>query len=222
MLKTTLAATLLAATFAATVAAQPALDSDQDKTLYALGQAIGTNLAQFHLTADELAVVSAGLSDSVLGAKSRVDMQTFGPRIQALAQSRVAAGAAKEKEASAAYLEQMAKEPGAQRTASGLVYIPLVEGTGASPTASDMVRVHYEGKLRDGTVFDSSRERGEPASFRLSGVIPCWTEAIPKMKVGGKAKLGCPSDIAYGDAGTGPIPGGAALTFEVELLSIGE
>jgi FKBP-type peptidyl-prolyl cis-trans isomerase FkpA len=220
MQRTVLAAALLAGLYAATVTAQPALDTDQDKTLYALGQAVGANLAQFHLTAAELAVVAAGLDDSVLGRDSRVDMQTYGPRIQGLAHDRAAAGAAAEKEASQAFLEKMAKEPGAERTASGLIYIPIKEGTGKNPTASDMVRVNYTGTLRDGTVFDSSVERGEPASFRLAGVIPCWTEGLPKMKIGGKAKLVCPSDIAYGDNGSGPIPGGAALVFEVELLDI--
>jgi FKBP-type peptidyl-prolyl cis-trans isomerase FkpA len=82
------------------------------------------------------------------------------------------------------------------------------------------VSVHYHGTLRDGTVFDSSVDRGEPISFSLAGVIPCWTEGVQKMQVGGKAKLVCPSDIAYGDAGQGPIPGGATLVFEVELLGI--
>jgi FKBP-type peptidyl-prolyl cis-trans isomerase FkpA len=101
-----------------------------------------------------------------------------------------------------------------------MVYIPVAAGTGASPKATDTVNVHYHGTLRDGTVFDSSVERGEPISFPLNGVIACWTEGLQKMKVGGKAKLVCPSDTAYGDAGQGPIPGGAALVFEVELLGI--
>ena len=82
------------------------------------------------------------------------------------------------------------------------------------------MRVHYHGTLRDGTVFDSSVQRNEPISFPLNNVIPCWTEGVQKIKVGGKAKLGCPSDTAYGDAGSGQIPGGAALLFEVELLGI--
>jgi FKBP-type peptidyl-prolyl cis-trans isomerase FkpA len=101
-----------------------------------------------------------------------------------------------------------------------MVYIPISVGTGANPTATDTVRVHYHGTLRDGTVFDSSVDRGESISFPLNGVIPCWTEGVQKMKVGGKAKLVCPSDTAYGDVGQGPIPGGAALVFEVELLGI--
>ena len=115
----------------------------------------------------------------------------------------------------------MSKEPGAVRSASGVIYIPVTVGTGASPKADSTVKVHYHGTLRDGSVFDSSVQRGEPISFPLNGVIPCWTEGVQKMKVGGKAKLVCPSETAYGDRGQGPkIPGGAALMFEVELLGI--
>jgi FKBP-type peptidyl-prolyl cis-trans isomerase FkpA len=196
------------------------LQSDQDKTLYALGLAIGGNIKEFKLTAAELAFVTAGLNDSVLGKQPKVDLQTYGPKIQGLVQERQAAAATEEKTASGAFLAKMAKEPGAQRSSSGMIFIPVKEGTGANPTATSTVKVHYHGTLRDGTVFDSSVQRGEPISFPLNGVIPCWTEGVQKMKVGGKAKLVCPSDTAYGDQGSGPIPGGAALMFEVELLEI--
>jgi FKBP-type peptidyl-prolyl cis-trans isomerase FkpA len=209
---------------AAVLAQQPALQTDQDKTLYALGEVIGRNVARsvadFHLTAEELAIVTAGLNDAVLGRDSKVDFDTYAPRIQELAEERAAAGAAAEKEASAAFLHEVAQEKGAQRSASGLVFVPIKEGTGPNPTATSIVQVHYHGTLRDGTVFDSSVERGEPISFPLDAVIPCWTEGVQKIKVGGKAKLACPSDLAYGDGGQGPIPGGAALVFEVELLAI--
>jgi len=205
---------------ASVVAAQGALETDEDKTLYALGMALGSNIGQFSLSADELAVVQSGMRDAVLGNEPQVDMQLYGPRIQALADSRAAAGASAEREASAAFLAQMAQEPGAEQSASGVIYIPTTIGMGASPTAADTVRVHYHGMLRDGTVFDSSVDRGEPISFPLNGVIPCWTEAVQKMAVGGKSTLVCPSDTAYGDGGQGPIPGGATLVFEVELLAI--
>ena len=116
----------------------------------------------------------------------------------------------------------MAATDGAITTDSGLVYLDLVVGEGAGPVATDTVTVHYHGTLSDGTVFDSSVERGEPASFPLNRVIPCWTEGLQLMKPGGKARLVCPSDIAYGDRGSPPrIKPGAALVFEVELLSIG-
>jgi len=204
--------------YAVTATAQ--LDNDEDRTLYALGVALGDNIRQFGLSADELAVVALGLSDAATGGELQVDMQVYGPRIQTLADERVAAAAGEEKAASAAFLAEMAAEPGAEQTASGLIYIPISAGTGAMPSAADTVEVHYHGTLRDGTVFDSSVDRGQPLSFSLGGVIPCWTEGVQKIQVGGKAKLICPSDTAYGDGGQGPIPGGATLVFEVELLGI--
>lgn len=118
-------------------------------------------------------------------------------------------------------LVQASKEKGAVVTASGLVYLSLKDGTGASPVSSDLVKVHYKGTLTDGKEFDSSYKRGEPATFPLNRVIPCWTEGVQRMKVGGKAKLTCPSAIAYGERGAGgAIPPNATLLFEVELLSI--
>jgi FKBP-type peptidyl-prolyl cis-trans isomerase FkpA len=200
--------------------AQPSLDTDDDRVLYALGVALGGQLQDFALTDEEATIIASGIVDSALGREFRVDMQVYGPQIQQFANERMAGSVASEKQASAAFVEDMANEPGAERTASGLVYIPLVEGTGASPSAADTVRVHYHGTLRDGTVFDSSVQRGEPLTFALDGVIPCWTEGLQKMKVGGKSRLVCPSEIAYGDRSTGQIPGGAALVFEVELLGI--
>jgi FKBP-type peptidyl-prolyl cis-trans isomerase FkpA len=121
-----------------------------------------------------------------------------------------------------AYLEKAAATPGAVKTSSGLVYRELKPGAGASPTAADIVKVNYRGTLIDGTEFDSSYKRNEPATFPLGQVIPCWTEGVQKMKVGGKSQLVCPSGIAYGDRGSPPvIPGGATLIFEIELLGIG-
>lgn len=121
----------------------------------------------------------------------------------------------------AQYAEQVKKEKGAQVSESGLVYFELRKGSGKSPAATDKVKVHYHGTLPDGTVFDSSVQRNEPASFPLNGVIPCWTEGVQKMQVGGKAKLVCPAKIAYGSHGAPPhIKPGATLIFEVELLAI--
>jgi FKBP-type peptidyl-prolyl cis-trans isomerase FkpA len=114
-----------------------------------------------------------------------------------------------------------AQEAGAAVTASGLVYRSLREGTGASPQATDRVKVHYRGTLPDGKEFDSSYQRNEAIEFRLNGVIKCWTEGVQKMKVGGKAKLTCPPAIAYGERGAGGvIPPNATLIFEVELFGI--
>ncbi len=197
-----------------------ALQTDQDKTLYALGLAIGQNVQDFKLTAAEVAIVSEGLRDSVLGSEPKVALDVYGPRIQTLMQERMSVAANAEKDASSAWVTEQAGLPGAERSASGVVLIPMTEGTGANPTETSTVRVHYHGTLRDGTVFDSSVQRGEPISFPLNGVIPCWTEGVQKIKVGGKAKLVCPAETAYGDQGSGSIPGGAALAFEVELLAI--
>jgi FKBP-type peptidyl-prolyl cis-trans isomerase FkpA len=119
-----------------------------------------------------------------------------------------------------AYLDKAAAEPGAQKTASGLIYRELKPGTGASPKATDTVKVHYRGTLTDGKEFDSSYG-GQPISFPLNRVIRAWTEGVQMMKVGGKAQLVCPANLAYGERGAPPdIPGGATLVFEVELLGI--
>lgn len=120
-----------------------------------------------------------------------------------------------------AVTEAAAKEAGAVVTSTGLVYRSLKDGTGASPTPVDKVKVHYRGTFPDGKEFDSSYKTNQPAEFPLSGVIRCWTEGVQRMKVGGKAKLTCPPNIAYGERGAGGvIPPGATLLFEVELLAV--
>jgi FKBP-type peptidyl-prolyl cis-trans isomerase len=135
----------------------------------------------------------------------------------------MAAMAVKQKELGKAFLAKAAAAPGATKTPSGIVITSLKAGTGASPKASDEVKVHYEGKLVDGSVFDSSIKRGEPATFPLGGVIPCWTEAVQTMKVGGKSRIVCPPETAYGERGSPPrIAGGSTLVFDVELLDIGK
>ena len=201
------------------VAGAPA--SEADKTLYALGLVISRNLAGFKLSAAELAVVEQGLADGVLGKTPKVDIETYGPKLNELAKSRVTAAAAVEKKAGAAFLEKEAAQPGAKKQASGFVYKETKAGTGATPKATDKVKVHYKGTLIDGTVFDSSIDRNEPVTFPLNGVIPCWTQGVQLMKEGGSARLVCPSELAYGDEGRPPrIKGGATLVFEVQLLSI--
>jgi FKBP-type peptidyl-prolyl cis-trans isomerase FkpA len=197
------------------------LANDKDKTLYALGMAISQSLGEFSLTEAELGIVRDGMTDGVLKRTPKVDMQTYGPKIQPLAQARANVGAEKEKAAGEAFIAKAAAEAGARKTASGAIVRTLKEGTGPSPTAANTVKVHYHGTLTDGTVFDSSVKRGDPATFPLGGVIKCWTEGVATMKVGGKAKLTCPANVAYGDRGAPPtIRPGATLVFEVDLLEI--
>ena len=205
---------------AAGPAAAQELKTDQDKALYALGVSLGSRLGPFALTAAELEFVKAGLSDSALG-KPKLDPLAYRTQIQQLQSSRAATVAAAEKKASEGFLAKAAAEPGAKRTGSGLVIKTLTAGTGPSPKPTDKVKVHYHGTLSDGTVFDSSVQRGQPATFPLNGVIKCWTEGVQLMKVGGKSRLVCPPDLAYGDNGAPPrIKPGATLVFEVELLEI--
>jgi FKBP-type peptidyl-prolyl cis-trans isomerase FkpA len=195
--------------------------TDEQKTLYALGVILGRNVQLFHLTPAEIEFVKRGMGDSVSGKTPEVDMETFAQKVQELARSRQMVAVQAEKDKGKAFLEKAGKESGAQVLSSGVVYKALTPGTGASPTATDVVRVHYTGKLIDGKVFDSSVQRGQPAEFPLNQVVKCWTDGVQKMKVGEKAQLVCPSDAAYGDSGSGPaIPGGATLIFEVELLEI--
>jgi FKBP-type peptidyl-prolyl cis-trans isomerase FkpA/FKBP-type peptidyl-prolyl cis-trans isomerase FklB len=202
-------------------AAGPEPKTDDQKTLYALGIAVSQSLSVFNLSEAELEMVKTGLTDGVLHHAPKVDMPTFGPKIQALQHARMSALAAEEQKAGQAYLAKAAAQPGATKTASGIVITALKPGTGASPKATDKVKVHYQGTLIDGSVFDSSLQRGEPVTFPLNGVIPCWTEGVQTMKVGGKSRLVCPANLAYGDRGAPPrIKPGATLVFEVELLDI--
>jgi len=193
--------------------------TDEEKTLYAVGLVMARSLKQFDMSPAEVEFVRRAIADALAG-KPAVELDEWGPKIQALVNERGARLVTREKEAAAAYLAKAAAAAGAVKTESGIVYTETTAGAGASPTAADRVKVHYRGTLIDGTEFDSSYSRNEPAVFPLGGVIRCWTEGVQKMKVGGKARLLCPSDVAYGDRGNEAIPGGAALIFEIELLEI--
>lgn len=200
--------------------AQP-LRTEEEKTLYAMGLVAAQSFRDFGLTPKELEVVKRGLTDALSGKKPQVELEAYSQKVQELARKRLANAAEKRKETQKPVSQAASKEKGAETDASGIVYVPLVEGAGSNPQAADTVRVHYQGTLADGRVFDSSYQRNQPAEFPLNQVIPCWTEGLRKMKVGGKAKLVCPSATAYGDQGRPPvIPGGATLIFEVELLDI--
>ena len=195
--------------------------SEQDKTLYALGMALGRNVTDFALNAQEMEVVKRGFADAATGAAAQVDMNTYMPKVRDFAMAKQKERAAATAAQGAVFMENAAKQAGAVKTATGMVYIEQAKGSGATPKPTDTVKVNYKGTLIDGKQFDSSYDRGQPAEFPLNGVIPCWTEGVQKMKAGGKAKLICPSAIAYGDGGSPPsIPPGATLVFEVELLEV--
>jgi len=212
---------LVAAMLCTTSLMAQEMSTDDQKTLYALGVAISQNLTDFSLSESELAIVQAGIADGSLKRALKVDMQAYGPRIQQLGQKRVALQADSEKKKGADFVAKAAAEAGAAKTPSGGVIKHTKPGNGAQPKASDTVKVHYKGTLIDGTEFDSSHKRGQPATFPLGNVIKCWTEGLQMMKVGGKARLVCPAAIAYGDRGSPPIiKPGATLVFEVELLGI--
>ncbi len=197
------------------------IKTDDQKTLYALGAFVSRDLDVFKLTPEELQFVQQGFADNLLGKKLIVDPAAYQDKINRLAQSRIQAYAEVEKQKSVVFLERAAQEKGAKKMASGMVYVPIKTGKGKQPKPTDTVKVHYTGTLVDGKVFDSSVQRGKPAEFQLNKVIPCWTEGVGLMKTGGKAKLVCPSYVAYGDVGHPPaIPGGATLIFEVELLDV--
>ena len=199
----------------------PEPTTDEQKAFYSLGLLLSQRISSFDLKPEELAQVQKGLSDGVLKAKTTIDPQQHIAKLQDMERVRATAVAEKEAAPGAAYLEKAAKEPGATKTASGMVIKHTKEGSGKSPTAADQVKVHYEGRLIDGKVFDSSIKRGEPTTFPLNGVIPCWTEGVAAMKVGGKAQLVCPSSMAYGPRGQGAdIPPHSTLVFDVELLEI--
>jgi len=205
------------------LADEPVLETDEQKTLYTLGVAISRNLSLFEFSEAELALIQAGMSDVVMGREPRVPPEQYGPQIDPMLQARMVAITEKEKQAGQAFLDLAAQEPGAVKTESGLVYRELEPGEGPSPGPTDTVKVHYRGTLRDGSQFDTSLEgeNPEPATFSLSGVIPCFSEGIQKMKLGGKSKLTCPSALAYGDRGSPPaIKPGATLQFEVQLVEI--
>lgn len=208
---------------AANAAAETKPETEKDKTIYLIGALIGQQrLSPLYLSDEEMALVVQGLMDVHAGKAEELDPMVYGPKLRLLQEERTKKGLVIESEKSAVYLAEQKQAPGAKVTGSGLIITEVEAGTGAQPTRKQRVRVHYTGRLRDGSIFDSSVQRGQPAEFPLSGVIPCWSEGVSMIKVGGKAKLVCPADIAYGDKGVPGIPPGAALTFDVELIAIVE
>ena len=198
------------------------LTEDEKNLYYAFGLAIGGSLASFagNLTDLQLGMVTLGFADLAMKRSEQVDMQEYGPKLNALSTKIQEAVLAEQKERGSAYLANAATEEGAVTTDSGIVYKELTAGSGAQVQTSDRVNVHYTGTLVDGTKFDSSRDRGEPITFGLGQVIQGWKEGLTLMKIGGRGILVIPSDLAYGDAGRPGIPPGATLIFDIEVLGV--
>ena len=193
--------------------------SDDEKTLYIVGIAMGRSATTLDVSASELRFLQAGIADQVSGRPSQVSVEAYAPKVEEFAKRRAAENLGKREAAGHAASEAAAKEPGAVKTESGLVIRTLKPGTGARPTGTDKVKVHYRGTFTNGTVFDSDME-GAPVELVLAGIIPCWAEALQRMKVGETAKLVCPPALAYGDKGNQPhIPGQSTLIFEIELVA---
>ena len=206
---------------AAPAAATAAPKSDNDKTFYALGVLLSRNLTAFDLSSAEGKLVTQGLADGIAHHPA-LDPEAYTTQVQALERTRLGALDERQKVAGQAMIDKAAALPGAQKTATGLVYIPLLEGQGATPDRGDRVSVIYEGKLSDGTVFDSTAKHGgQPVPLNVTGVIPCWTEALQLMREGDEWELVIPSNLAYGNRGQGDtIPPNQTLVFDVTLVKV--
>ncbi len=199
-----------------------------DKLSYALGMGIGTQLAQLGAKDINLNDFMAAIKDMLDGTEPRVSQQDAQKLMNDFFQKQEEREMARRREAGKSakatgekYLAENAKKPNVKQTASGLQYEVLTEGTGRKPKATDTVKVHYEGFLTDGTVFDSSIQRGEPISFPLNGVIAGWTEGLQLMAEGAKYRLFIPYNLGYGEHGAGAsIPPYSTLIFDVELIEV--
>ena len=201
----------------------PDLSSDEGRVSYGIGRQLGGQLRDNPPPGVDLNAILAGLTDAFTGQASRVSEAELGASFKVIREIMQAEAAAKAEAAAGegrAYLAENAKREGVTVLPSGLQYEVLVAGEGAKPSAEDQVRTHYHGTLIDGTVFDSSYERGQPAEFPVGGVIAGWTEALQLMGTGSKWRLYVPSELAYGAQGVGSIPPHSVLVFDVELLDI--
>ncbi len=197
------------------------LDTDVKKASYTIGQQFGKNLKDQNIALDPDALAMA-LRDVAEGKNqmTQEEMQQALMKMQEIANTKARETADKNKAEAQAFMEKNKSAEGVKATASGLQYILEKEGTGKMPSKNDQVKVHYKGALTNGEVFDSSYDRGEPATFPVSGLIPGWTEALQMIKVGSKVKLFIPPELAYGESGRPKIPPNSVLVFEMELLDI--
>lgn len=228
MKRTLMAAALLVSlpVMAAEKAAPATYTKEEDKAAYSIGFLTGKSNVQ-HLDTLNVDAYVAGFRDAyaqkqpvMTEEEMKTVLDSFKQKLAAAAYAKAQKEAEENKVKSDAYLAENAKKAGVTTTASGLQYEVLTQGAGAKPRPNDVVKVHYHGTLIDGSVFDSSVQRGEPAVFQLDQVIPGWTEALQLMPVGSKYRLTLPPALAYGEQGAGPIPANSVLVFEVELLNI--
>ena len=198
------------------------LQTDDEKVSYAIGQQIGGNMKSQGISVNT-GVLSASIEDALAGKPSRMKPEEMQAAMMKMRESMMAkqdAAGKENKDKGDKFLEENKKKPTVKVTASGLQYEVITEGKGNAPKATDTVKVHYAGTLIDGTKFDSSYDRNEPAEFPVGGVIRGWTEALQLMKPGAKYKLAIPSDLAYGPQGRPSIPPNSVLLFDVELLEV--
>ena len=199
------------------------LKTDKDKLSYIFGVQVGQGLLAEGIEL-EMDAFTAGIQDMLAGNESQIGQATAEKLVSAYQEKKqleIAEISAKKQNESSTFLANNAKNDGFVVTASGLQYKIVEKGEGKSPTSEDKVIAHYTGKLLDGTVFDSSHDRGEPATFPVSGVIKGWQEALPMMKEGGKWQIVVPANLAYGDRGVGNLIGpNETLIFDIELVSI--
>lgn len=199
------------------------LSTDETRVSYGIGRQLGDQLRDNPPPGIDLDSILAGLNDAFHGKESRVGQEQMAASFKVIREIMQAEAAAKAEEAAGAgltYLAENGQRDGVTTLPSGLQYEVLTAGEGAQPSREDQVRTHYHGTLIDGTVFDSSYDRGEPAEFPVGGVIPGWTEALQLMKAGSKWRLHVPSELAYGAQGVGGIPPHSVLVFDVELLDV--
>ena len=198
------------------------LKTADDKSLYSLAYVTARNWELLDLSKADQEIMKKGIADGLAGSKPLVPPHEYLVRLKTMAETRQPLAAAARAKKDQPFLAKAAKEKGAQTSASGLVYISQTEGTGAQPKANEVAKVNYKGMFTDGYEFDDTAWHNQAAELPLDHVIPCWSEGVQKMKVGGKAKLVCPASIGYKDKGEprGGIPGGAVLVFEVELLDV--
>jgi FKBP-type peptidyl-prolyl cis-trans isomerase FkpA len=200
----------------------PAAAVDEKEALYAAGAIQGKKFSGFHLSAKELEIVERGFRDAASNRKLMLhddDLEEWGPKVDFVLGRRTNPEVAAERDRGRKVAQKTAKEQGATTLPSGVVVVTERQGNGPQPGLGDRVRVKYEGRLVDGTVFD----KNDSVAFPLNQVIPCWKDGVQRIKVGGRARLVCPPDTAYGNKGVPPqIPPGATLLFTVELLGIGK